>query len=145
MSTGRSRTGAQGLLPVSGAELSTSTKPRLWGRFKGGQLRSCFTKHIFTRKVPPMAAATVKRYLNINDARFFVSVSLKSSCFWMCFPQAHTLHAMLDGSAFILTSFQVLVPLRFQMRHLKLMLLLVPVHVGYTIYHPWEVSHLPKL
>lgn len=92
-----------------------------------------------------MAAATVKRYLNINDAHFFVSINLKSSCFWTCFLQAHTLRATLDGSAFILTSFQVLVPLRFQMRHLKLMLLLVPVHIGYNIYHSWEVSCLPKL
>lgn len=92
-----------------------------------------------------MVAATTKRYLNINDAHFFVSVNLKNSCFWMCFSQAHTLPATLDGSAFILTSFQVLIPLRFQVCHSKLMLLLVSVHIGYTVYHSWEVSYLPKL
>lgn len=92
-----------------------------------------------------MVAAAMKMYLNTNDAHFFVSVNLRSGCFWMCFSQAHTLPATLDGSAFILTSFQVLIPLRFQVCHLKLTLLLVSVHIGYTAYHSWEASHLPKL
>lgn len=29
--------------------------------------------------------------------------------------------------------------------HLMLMLLLVSVHIGYTIYHSWEASHLLRL
>lgn len=93
---------------------------------------------------PSMAAETMKRYLNLKDAQFFVSVSLKSSCFWMCLSRAHALRAALDGSAFILTAFQVLIPPRFQVCHLKLTLPLVSVHIGYTVRHPWEVSHLPK-
>lgn len=59
----------------------------------------------------------------------------------MCFSQAHTLRAMLDGAAFTLTCFQVLIPLLFPVCHLKLMFLVVSVHIGYTIYHLLEVSN----
>lgn len=85
----------------------------------------------------------MKWYLKINDAHFFVA--LKYSCFWICFSRAHTLRATLDGSAFILTSFQVLIPLRFQLCHLKLRLLLGSVPPGCTVHHSWKVSRLPKL
>lgn len=67
-----------------------------------------------------MIAAIMKWYSNINDAHFFVS--LESSCFWICFSRAHTPVARLDDSAFILIPFQVLIPLQFQVCHLKLRL-----------------------
>lgn len=64
-----------------------------------------------------MVAGTMKRYLNINDAHFFISINFKSSYFWMLFSQAHTLCTMLDCSSFILTSFQALIPQHFQVCH----------------------------
>ena len=82
-----------------------------------------------------MVAAKTRRYLSKNDDHFFVSVNLKSSCFWMCCSQAHTLPATLNGSAFVLTSFQVLIPLRFQACHSKL-----NASVGFC---PYRLYHLP--
>lgn len=102
--SGPGSSGTREWLPALGEPCTPTEPPR------GGQLRSRFAKRAFMWNVPPMIAAIMKWYLNINDAHFFVN--LESSCFWICISLAHTLRAALDGSAFILTSFQMLIPLQ---------------------------------
>lgn len=89
------------LLPAFGAKLS----PRDENQGCGGHLRVVSSAHalqniFFILNVLTTVAETMKKSFTINDAHFFSRVSLKSSCFWMCFSPAHTLCAVLDGFCF---------------------------------------------